>query len=423
MNFISKYWFIIRSNLISVLFFFFSINLIATISFLSVYHNHVAYVDEQLKNNIIEYEEIDREQLCKISDCIRVDVPSLKKSYEPDKNGRLHKLPYSNVEFYKLHESLNFTSDWNFSVYNEESGSNFVLDSSVLIADYVGALMIFMPIIMLLYMGSLLTSISEEKDRALLAIAGNEALLSNKSMISITENIHHELNTPLEVIDNKIEKINRIVAEFLIEEHNITKNIRNIPKDRIIRNKKLSKLKDDFDFIRTASEQIYTVLNKMKNFKQMRYSNGNKSLRDIIEGGFKIINISNTNFDYKIDESLDNYKIDSDSIRNADLLSIILNHIKNSLEANANKIFIVFKQEDNGKAVFRIVDNGNGIPLKTQKNIFKPNFSTKSNETGIRGNGMYLNKHMLTTAGGNLSLVSSSYKGTTIELSIPAKLK
>ena len=418
-----KYLFIIKSNLSNIIIFFLSINLVAILSFASVFHNHVEYVGTLIANNITEYENIDREQLCKIAQCVKVNVPILEKSFIADDYGQLSTIPYTKRDFYQIDSSVWVTSDYLFAVFDNESGSFYILDTDILIADYLIMLSIFIPLIMFFFISSLLRSIGVEKDRALLAIAGNEALLANKSMISITENIHHELNTPLEVIDNKIEKINRIVAEFLIEEHNITKNIRNIPKDRIKRNAKLTKLKDDFDFIRTASEQIYSVLNKMKSFKQLRYSNGNKSLLDIIEGGFKIINISNTNFEYKIDPRLDLYKIDSDAIKNADLLSIMLNHIKNSLEANANRIYILLDSVDKRVIRFRIIDNGNGIPLKSQKNIFKANFSTKSNEGGIRGNGMYLNKHILSMAGGGLSLISSTHKGTTIELTIPAKEK
>jgi signal transduction histidine kinase len=262
--------------------------------------------------------------------------------------------------------------------------------------------------------------IKKEKEELILINIGVEASLANKSMINITENIHHELNTPLEVIDNKIEKIHKELSIFLLQEYEIIGNIDTISEDRIYRNKRLLKLNEDFGFIKTSSEQIYAVLEKMKGFKHLRYSNGNKSIKNIIDGGFKIINISNSNFEYKVDNELENYKIGTDKLKNADFLSIILNHLKNSLEAFASKIFILFNKYENDKIYIRIIDNGNGIPEDIQKKIFTPNFSTKNSDSGIRGNGMYLNKHVLSHTGGDINLISSSKKGTTIELEIPA---
>jgi signal transduction histidine kinase len=240
-------------------------------------------------------------------------------------------------------------------------------------------------------------------------------------MITIAENIHHELNTPLEVIDNKIEKIRKIYLDSL----NLCSNtICDECRSYIFKNeKKMLTLEEDFEFIKTSSEQIYSVLNKMKNFKHLRYSNGNKSVFDIATGGFKIINISNSNFDYYVDENLENYSLKKNSIKNAEMLSIFLNHIKNSLEANASIIKIFFVKEEPGFIIVRIIDNGNGIPENAIKHIFKPNFSTKDTDEDIRGNGMYLNKHILSSYRGNIKLIETSNKGTTLELKIPAKKK
>ena len=120
-----------------------------------------------------------------------------------------------------------------------------------------------------------------------------------------------------------------------------------------------------------------------------------KTIKNIIDGGFKIINISNTNFCYNVDNSINNYTLKSDTLKNADLLSIILNHIKNSLEADASNVIILFNSYVKGILRLRILDNGKGIPIKAQKSIFEQNFSTKNTDSGIRGNGMYLNKHIL----------------------------
>jgi signal transduction histidine kinase len=423
LNFFGDYWDIIKRHLRNVIIFFISINIMAIISFSVVFDNHIDYINNQMNNNIIEYGEIDREQLCKLSECKKIYVPSLKKTYKPDGKGHLHKIDYKVENYYTIHKELKMNEGFEMSILNELSESYYVIDMKKMISDYLFVLYVFIPISMLIFMYPLIKSIREEKAEAILALAGNEALLANKTMINITENIHHELNTPLEVIDNKLEKIHRIVTNVIIDEQKYTKDLDMIPEDRVKRNKKLINLEKDFDFIKTSSEQIYSILEKMKGFKHLRYSNGNKTLVDIIDGGFKIINISNSNFETAVDERLGDYSLLREGLKNADLLSILLNHFKNSLEADASKILVLFSHYENGFLSIRIIDNGNGIPEEIQSKIFKANFSTKIGDSGIRGNGMYLNRHIVGSVGGSITLIGSSNKGTTIELKIPAKMK
>jgi len=410
----------VKKHTNSIVSFFILINLMALSSFFVVFTNHIKYIDNQIDKNIIEYKEINNNRLCSIANCIRVADLNENKCYTPI-NGHLKIENFRNNEYSRITGALYITDTWHLTIYNKKANAHFAINVNSIMSDFIHMMFYFLPLSLLIYIYPLTKAIRVEKEENILKTAGSEALLANKSMINITENIHHELNTPLEVIDNKIEKIHRELGLFLEEEYSVTQNLKNIPLDRVQRNNRLEDLNQDFYFIKTSSEQIYAVLEKMKGFKHLRYSNGNKNLEDIIDGGFKIINISNTNFDYQIDERLKEYRIGTDKLKNADFLSIILNHIKNSLEANASKILILFNKESKGKLYIRFIDNGSGIPEKVQSKIFIPNFSTKSTDSGIRGNGMYLNKQILKNAGGNIHLISSSNRGTTLELEIPVK--
>lgn len=281
------------------------------------------------------------------------------------------------------------------------------------------------PIIILLFGLIIIRTIYDEQKESIIRIAGNEAILTNKSMISITENIHHELNTPLEVIDNKLKKIQQIVHNYIKDEYeNIEKsNNINVKKERWKNIDKLVDLDNDFKFIETSSEQIYNVLEKMKGFKNLRYSNGNKTVYDVILGSFKIIALSNTNFEYKVDHKLMDFNLDNDKIKNADVLNIMINHLKNSLEANSSKIYVGYISNTEKLLSFSLRDNGNGINEKTIKNIFNPNFSTKSHDTGIRGNGLYLNRSIVMDAGGDIKISKSNSNGTTFNIIVPYILR
>ncbi|MCK5677334.1 MAG: ATP-binding protein, partial [Flavobacteriaceae bacterium] len=203
------------------------------------------------------------------------------------------------------------------------------------------------------------------------------------------------------------EKIHRIITHYLEYD------------GKRVLDKKSDEIEDDFKFIRTSSEQIYNVLEKMRSFKHLRYSNGNKSIKNVIDEGLKIIAMSNNNFTYKVDEKLNKYTL-LGNLKNADLLSIILNHLKNSLEADASQIVLMFVSCHKNVLTFRIIDNGKGIPADVLDTIFDANVSTKS---GIRGNGLYLNKHILNAQGGDVEVVQTSKHGTTIEISIMCKDK
>jgi len=414
---------ILKKHLKSIILFFIMINIVTILSFSVVFNNQIEYSNKQVNYNINEYQEIDNEQLCRIIGCNKVINIKKKKIFKVDHNNHLKLDNYKKYSFHKLYGSLYITNNYQLAVYNKEAESYFIINIDDVIKNYISLIFYFIPFSLFVYIWPFLSSIKSEKEESILINAGSEALLANKSMINITENIHHELNTPLEVIDNKIEKIHNQLAAFLLEEYEATQNIDTIPEDRIHRNRKLVKLNEDFDFIKTSSEQIYAVLEKMKGFKHLRYSNGNKTVKDIIDAGLKIINISNTNFEYKVDHKLNDYRIGNHDLKNAEFLSVILNHLKNSLEACASKVFFVFAKNEKDTLYFRIIDNGNGIPENARKHIFKPNFSTKASDTGIRGNGMYLNKQILKSVGGDINLISTSKKGTTIEISMPCKIK
>jgi len=400
---------LLRRHLRSIITYIVLINILGLLTFGIVFNNNIKYLNLQINNNISEYNEIDKEQLCNIVQCREVIDTKGGKIFKVD--NKRHLRPFKNYKnnFKQIYGDLYLDNFHNLCLYNNKTNLYFILNNKEIFDDYILLLSYFIPLSLIIFTLSLFGSIKKEREEAILLTAGNEALLANKSMINITENIHHELNTPLEVIDNKVEKIYR--------------TINNLPSDRTELKKILKKLNEDFDFIKTGSEQIFTVLEKMKGFKHLRYSNGNKSLKDIINGGFKIINISNTNFKYKIDDILNNYIIGNSNIKNADFLSIILNHIKNSLEANSSKIYILFSGEKDGYIFIRIIDNGNGIPKEACKKIFQANFSTKKSDSGVRGNGMYLNKQIMLNGKGDIKLIETSNRGTTFELKIPVKYR
>jgi signal transduction histidine kinase len=101
------------------------------------------------------------------------------------------------------------------------------------------------------------------------------------------------------------------------------------------------------------------------------------------------------------------------------LRRMIINFVRNSIQAEATKIRIDILSDDKCY-VLKIEDNGRGIPEEVQSKIFDSNFTTKVKGMGI---GLKLVKRFLEGINGSIQLVKSSPEGTTFRISIPAILR
>ncbi|MEZ4933036.1 MAG: HAMP domain-containing sensor histidine kinase [Saprospiraceae bacterium] len=80
-------------------------------------------------------------------------------------------------------------------------------------------------------------------------------------------------------------------------------------------------------------------------------------------------------------------------------------------------------KKENDHVVFKIKDNGTGIPDDVKAKIFQPFFTTKPTGQGT-GLGLSLSYEILTKGhGGNLSVETENGKGTTFIIQIPIKSK
>lgn len=101
------------------------------------------------------------------------------------------------------------------------------------------------------------------------------------------------------------------------------------------------------------------------------------------------------------------------------VLRILVNLFKNSLQAiepgQDGKITMELA-ETSGVYQLAFTDNGSGIPMEQQENIFSPNFTTKSGGMGL---GLAMIKSIMEDHGGRISFVSRPGEGTTFFLEFP----
>lgn len=104
-----------------------------------------------------------------------------------------------------------------------------------------------------------------------------------------------------------------------------------------------------------------------------------------------------------------------------ELRRVLVNLIKNAQEAIPEDGFIKISTQWNktNKCVeIRIQDNGEGISEEEAKQIFMPNFSTKTSGTGL---GLAITKKIIEEHSGTITFESSKGKGTTFIIDLPLK--
>jgi hypothetical protein len=217
--------------------------------------------------------------------------------------------------------------------------------------------------------------------------------------------VSHEFKTPLSVI---------LTSNMLLGKYKLTEQQEN-------RNKHLAIITDRIKYLNHILDDFLSV-EKMDSGKY-NYSFHNFKI-------IKVVNevIYNANMLLKEGQKI-NYPEDIDEISifqdekiiELALSNLISNAIKYSPEDT--QIKIVIKQEKNS-TFFVVKDNGIGIPVIDQKNVFNRYFRAE-NAVLTQGTGIGLNivKSHLINLGGNISFESVENKGSIFTMKIPNKAR
>lgn len=403
-------------------------------------------------------EKENLKQLCVLANCIRISKKN--DTYLMNTSGNLQHIPYGSemtMKEFILGDQYRITTD--LTLIYKVDDITMEVDTGGLVEKAFTTYFIINVLFLIVYTFLFFNYRYREKRRRLLMMMGTEGSLREQNMRILTENIHHELNTPVAIIRGTLKKLE---LEMITKSN--TKDMEESGcKTKCAFNKKIS---IDFPELNYCLDQIETVLQRMSNFKQIKYSNGNKTVMDIVKYSSNSMNIyKRSNFKIDISQELINFNLVGE-LSNGDLMNIISNHLRNSLEANSTRIVIGCKyspdrkKEHMGLLHIYLTDNGvgvrdkrTGLPLDSKKleDVFKPYYSTKDNSgknkkehinksgikrlwiifkswfetveenTEIRGVGLYLNKQMLLDNGGDLLLRETSEKGTVFEIVVAVK--
>jgi signal transduction histidine kinase len=240
----------------------------------------------------------------------------------------------------------------------------------------------------------------------MLAFIGEKSNLQHNIVTVLSENLHHELKTPLAVISEEI----KVIEESLNSSSGI------LPYYSII---------DAVNIIKVNTDIVFSIIETIRITKFINHSYTNSNIYGIVRYAVKMMNITNKEkiFSLEIEEGLKLYELRDLSLYN--LLIILINHIKNAIEAGSTDILFHCPGtcSNDGCLTFFIIDNGRGIADNIVDKIYNLNFSTKEKlnieDLPSRGIGLYLSRELLRQSGGDERLFSTSNSGTTFEIKIP----
>ena len=220
-------------------------------------------------------------------------------------------------------------------------------------------------------------------------------LAAAKSRQDFTANVTHELKTPITTISGYAELMeNRMVdyetgVRFAGEIDRQAKRLSNLVND-IIRLSELDQIGEEFSFL---NFDLFTVSKKVCDSMQVTAHENSISLS--CEGKSLFIH------------------------GNRELIEELMeNLISNAIRYNSRGGFVkVFAGLSEGHTVFRVEDNGIGIPLVDRERVFERFYrvdKSRSRKSGGTGLGLAIVKHIAMIHGAEISLDSEVGKGTCI---------
>jgi len=251
-------------------------------------------------------------------------------------------------------------------------------------------------------------------------------LIQSEKMASLgelTAGIAHEIQNPLNFVNNFSE-----VSNELIDEMNEELNKGDIDEAKIISND----IKQNLEKINHHGKRADAIVKGMLQHSQT--SKGQKELTDInalcdeyLRLAYHGLRAKDKSFNAALKTDFDN-SIGKINIIPQDIGRVMLNLITNAFYAVNEKIKMksekyaptvsISTKKINNIIEIKVADNGNGIPLSIKDKIFQPFFTTKPTGQGT-GLGLSLSYDIVKAHGGELKVETKEGEGSTFIIQLP----
>lgn len=251
-------------------------------------------------------------------------------------------------------------------------------------------------------------------------------LIQSEKMASLgelTAGIAHEIQNPLNFVNNFSEVSNELIDEMNEElEKGDLEEVKTIAAD----------LKENLSKINHHGKRADSIVKGM--LQHSRSNSGEKVYSDINSLADEYLRLSYHGLRAKDKSFKSDYKLDLDTdlpkikVNPQDIGRVILNLVNNAFYAVSEKakkvgedfkpeVIVSTKKTESGVQI-SIQDNGTGIPDAIKKKIFLPFFTTKPTGSGT-GLGLSLSYDIVQANGGNLSVESEEGKGSIFHILFP----
>ena len=244
------------------------------------------------------------------------------------------------------------------------------------------------------------------------------------SLGELTAGIAHEIQNPLNFVNNFSDVSKELVSE-LIEESQKDKEERDEKLEMEILNDVDQNLGKILHHGKRASDIVKSMLQHSRGSEGEKEPTNINTICDeflrLAYHGLRAKDKSfNANFKLDLDEKLPEVEVIPQ-----DMGRVLLNLINNAFQACAepaieNPEVIVATKYLEDQIEISISDNGQGIPEELMEKIFQPFFTTKSTGQGT-GLGLSLSYDIVKAHGGSLEVESVVGQGTTFRILLPIK--
>ncbi|HEY2722307.1 MAG TPA: ATP-binding protein [Chitinophagaceae bacterium] len=258
-------------------------------------------------------------------------------------------------------------------------------------------------------------------------------LIQSEKMASLgelTAGIAHEIQNPLNFVNNFSEVNNELIEELKSHLTSDEAKLKSKEQDEI-----LNDIFQNNEKIAYHGKRADVIVKGM--LQHSRASSGQRELTDInalcdeyLRLAYHGLRAKDKSFNAKFETDLDT-SLPKINVVSQDIGRVIINLISNAFYAVSEKqrmvsagyepTVIITTKGMGDKVEIRVIDNGNGIPQNVVGKIFQPFFTTKPTGQGT-GLGLSLSYDIVKAHGGEMNVETKDREGTQFVIRLPLSL-
>jgi signal transduction histidine kinase/ligand-binding sensor domain-containing protein len=249
------------------------------------------------------------------------------------------------------------------------------------------------------------------------------------SLGELTAGIAHEIQNPLNFINNFSEVNKEILDEFRSQHA----GVKDAKGEEIVNDPLLKDIGENLQKVAHHGKRADTIVKSM--LQHSRASTGQKEWTDLnalvdehLRLSYHAVRATDPAFNPILNRELDP-QVGEIEVVPQEIGRVILNLVNNAFFAvserqkrgdeNYQPQVTVSTKKLNGQVLITVADNGTGIPEKVLSKIFQPFFTTKPTGQGT-GLGLSLSHDIVKAHGGKIDVHSEAGQGTEFIISLPA---